>query len=112
VLGVLDTRNPIEVSLGNLVGSTVFEAMRPRSARVPQANRAQSFVLARDVVASFVRSHDVVTSRGVAAMGRLSYRRSAHRGGLARRFWYLARADVTRQATRAIDRICGERPLA
>jgi hypothetical protein len=112
VLDELNRRNPIEVSLGNLVGSTVFEAMRPRSARVPRERRAQSFALARAVVAALVASHDVVTPAGVAVVARVGYRRSAHRGGVGRRAWYMARADATGQAARAIARVCGERPLA
>ena len=109
-LPMLDGHDPLEVSLGNLVGSTVFEAARPRSVRLPRANRAQSFHLAREVVDSFMGS--TVTSSGVAAVARLSYRQSARRGSLPRRLWYLARGDLAGQASRAIARICGERPLA
>jgi hypothetical protein len=111
--GVLDTlhrRHPIEVSLGNLVGSTVFEAMRPRSARVPEPNRAQTFALVRSVVDSFVGSHEDVTAAGVASMADVSYRQSAHRGSLVRRAWYMVRADATGRARRAIARICSQRP--
>ena len=71
--------------------------------------RAQSFALVRGVVASFVATHDVVTPAGVAAVARVSYRRSAHRGSVGRRVWYLARAGATGQARRVIARVCGER---
>jgi hypothetical protein len=95
--------DPFDVSLGNFVGWTAYEAARPASvARPPRALEALThMVLERVGGEASGWSID-----GVREMARLTFRRLAYLGGLPRQMWYrtagraLSEASISRTLSR------------
>lgn len=84
--------NPMDVSLGNLVGSTVFNGCRPNQLRF-QRLRRQSVALAAETVASCVKAAGdgsglAVTLRDLRASASVCFGLNAEAGSSTRRMWY------------------------
>jgi putative peptidoglycan lipid II flippase len=78
----------LEVSLGNLVGSTVFEAARPYQL-LRRRQRAQTLRVCAAVLASFQPGTDGdPTWAGIERAARVTWDRCAAKGGRVRRLWY------------------------
>lgn len=94
----------VEISLGNLVGSTVFNAARPNQIRYGRLRR-QSVLLAQQVVDVTMeqcrqRSLQLPTRDAVAQVARICFSLSADSGNRVRRCWYASsgRAMARRSA--------------
>jgi hypothetical protein len=80
--------SPHDASLGNLIGSTIFESARPQWLRRQRQHR-QSSLLCAAIVGSFLDAgHPGVTRRGLCEAGRAAYERYAFPGAWSRRMWY------------------------
>jgi hypothetical protein len=80
--------SPHDASLGNLIGSTIFESARPKWLRHQRQHR-QSSLLCAAIVESFVDAgHPGVTRTGLWEASRAAYERSAFPGAWSRRVWY------------------------
>lgn len=101
--------SPLDVSIGNLLGSTIFEAARPYQLfRTRQ--RRQSALVCRHVIASFSGTVDM---SGVERATRLTYTRCANQGGRLRRLWYRTGGAVAARAMRKrFPEITSTRPVA
>jgi hypothetical protein len=80
---------PLEVSLGSLVASSVFESARPKHLRRQREHR-RAPILAALVLARVqdLRSVDAVRPDVVVHVARTAYRLASGHGGVARRVWY------------------------
>lgn len=80
--------SPHDVSLGNLIGSTIFESARPKWLLRRRQHR-QSSRLCAAIVARFLDArHRQVTLTGLRAASQAAYERSAFPGASSRRVWY------------------------
>jgi hypothetical protein len=78
---------PLALSLGNLVGSTMFQSARPKWLLRPLQHR-QAVALCGAVVTRVAAGPAEVLIADLVPIGRAAYKRSAFGGGWARRLWY------------------------
>jgi len=84
--------SPLVISLGNLIGSTVFQSAKPNEfTRLRQ--HSQAIELCADVVTAVIESRDVAPDE-LARAARAAYNRAAHDGPWFRRLWYLSAAPL------------------
>jgi hypothetical protein len=80
--------SPLEVTLGNLVGSTMFQSARPKWALAVRQHR-QAATLCAAIVENVARAPGVrVSGEHLQACTRAAYGRSAFKEGRAGRLWY------------------------
>lgn len=97
---------PLEVSVGNLIGSSVFESARPRIAHRRLQHR-QALLLA-----SLVAHHPAVVASGAVSpagllsAARVAYDRPAYRGGWYRRLWYRTAGGVLARPGWTVEAAC------
>jgi len=79
---------PLDISLGNLVGSTLFQSARPRWLSRRRQHRQAVALCYAIVDRAFEASPDAVTAEGVRRAAAATYRRCAFSGGRYKRLWY------------------------
>jgi hypothetical protein len=80
--------SPLEISLGNLIGSTVFQTARPKWLLERRQHR-QAVELCGAVVGEVVAiANEPVSAERLQVEARLAYRRSAFPGSWSRHAWY------------------------
>ena len=100
---LLGSTPSLDVSLGNLVGSTIFNASRPNQLRRGRLHR-QSIVLAAETVDACLRDQGTRSrrppqERTVAETARVCYWLSAGSGTRLRRWWYRTAGHVLARRT-------------
>ena len=83
-------RTALAVSLGNLVGSTIFQSARPGWVRHRRQHR-QALALCAAIVEAAAQSPG---AGDVARFARAAYLRSAWQGSMRRRLWYVVAAPL------------------
>jgi hypothetical protein len=79
---------PLEVSLGNLIGSTIFQSARPRWL-IQRRQHRQAAQLCRAIVRrTLARTPDSLRMAGIRRAAQDTYRRCALGGPRAKRLWY------------------------
>ncbi len=102
----LERLSSLEVSLGSLLASSVFEAGRPRRLSRRREHR-QAPLLARTVLVRCLdESHGLpVGIDGVAAAARITYGLAASDGGRLRRAWYRSGGRLLARPGATLDRL-------
>ncbi|MGI8775848.1 MAG: hypothetical protein ACR2LJ_00315 [Acidimicrobiales bacterium] len=100
---VVDDALPLVTSLGNLIGSTIFQSARPKWLLARRQHR-QAVELAATIV------HDVVATAGAEIPSEVlrqragaAYRRSAFQAGWARTAWYSTAGYMVARRLRVVD---------
>lgn len=108
----LQRRSPIEVSVGSLLASSIFEAARPKR-MWRRREHSQAFTLAGAVFERFMVTHGgrAVTPAGVRSVVSLAYHLAASGGSRKRRLWYRYLGSVLAQPRAKLDRVCPPLPL-
>ncbi len=103
----LERLSPLEVSLGSLLASSVFEAGRPRRLSRRREHR-QAQVLARTVLMRCLLASDglPIGSEGVARAARITFDLAASDGGWLRRTWYRSCGRLLTRPGVTLDRLC------
>jgi hypothetical protein len=108
----LDRLSPLDASLGNLYGSTLFEAVRPRNLRRREQSR-RLLALSTAVIESFRergRTDPAVrpTPAGVAEATEIVYRESASWGPRTHHAWYRLFPRRLSGGKRRLERLFGD----
>jgi hypothetical protein len=96
----------VEVSLGSLVASSLFEAARPRRMTRRREHR-QAVVLAGQVLRCCAHGSETATPRpeGVRGAALTAYGLACGQGGRVRRRWYRHVGAILARPSRALDRL-------
>jgi hypothetical protein len=97
------TASPLEVSLGNLIGSTVFQSARPTWVTRRRQHR-QAGALCASLVEGVLASNPVDVGR-LAVAARAAYLRSAAPGAWYRRLWYASMGPLVAHRARVGGRV-------
>lgn len=102
----LQALTDLEVTLGNLIGSTVFASARPGSLR-QRLRRRQALRLCRLVTHRLVLlAPGEFTPGGLSAGAQVAYERPASQGRWYRRLWYRTAGSVLARPRRTLKQAC------
>lgn len=102
----LQALTPLEVTLGNLIGSSVFVSARPGSLH-HRLRRRQALLLWRLVTHRLLLlAPGALTPGGLLAAAQVAYERPASQGRWYRRLWYRTAGSALARPRRTLEQAC------